>query len=138
MAFKPRISRQTDNTVTFESEPESHTIVACIRKDHMEIPTWPDQCVSEGENSTSYLILNKTTENSTILIPYPEIGTWYASFKLFCGDCEPCDCPQYCQVDYEDCIEQCELECITSEECSSCSKNCTKTITEAKGRTDYL
>ncbi|CAG9821030.1 unnamed protein product [Phaedon cochleariae] len=127
MAFKPRVRRSTSRIV-LEPEPENQVIVACIRKGIIEVPTWPNSCVSNGVEKPAQLILNKTIENSTILIPYPESGMWYATFKLFCGTCVPCNCPQHCQEQYEDCTKDCYLNCVIEGNCELCSVNCSKQI----------
>ncbi|XP_023014078.2 post-GPI attachment to proteins factor 6 [Leptinotarsa decemlineata] len=129
MAFKPRVKRLDGSSrITFEEEPGNHVIIACIRRGVIEIPTWPNNCVSKGIDKTAQLVLNKTVENSTILIPYPESGTWYATFKLFCGGCQPCECPQSCQAQYEDCATKCDLDCVISGNCDYCSTNCSKQV----------
>ncbi|KAH1006200.1 post-GPI attachment to proteins factor 6 isoform X1 [Dendroctonus ponderosae] len=131
LAFKPRISR-TKHTLRLLPEPESHTIVGCIQRNHLAVPVWPKYCASDEDSFLAPIVLNATVSNSTVLIPFPESGDWYASFKLFCGSCEPCDCPAACQAEYERCTIGCELsssencvaECsskaLSSEKCAAC------------------
>ncbi|KAJ8963972.1 hypothetical protein NQ314_005231 [Rhamnusium bicolor] len=131
MAFKPKIKRKNSRFI-FVNEPEEHVIIACIRKGRMELPTWPNNCVSDRINKPAQLVLNKTVENSTILIPFPESGTWYATFKLFCGKCEPCNCSDDCQERYEACTINCELNCINGENCSYCAYDCRNIVIESE------
>lgn len=126
LAFKPRIDRS--QYTFYKAEPSDHVVVACIRKGAMEVPTWPNNCVYNDVNKQSQLILNSTNENSTILIPYPESGTWYATFKLFCGTCKPCTCSKSCQKQYEDCVIDCELNCDVPWDCQLCTTNCSSQI----------
>ncbi|XP_057664306.1 post-GPI attachment to proteins factor 6 [Diorhabda carinulata] len=128
LAFKPRTLK--NKKFGFINEPENHVVVACIRRGGIEVPTWPNKCIYNSIESSSQLILNKTTENSTILIPYPESGIWYATFKLFCGECVPCRCPESCQKQYEQCVIDCELSCPESEDCKKCTTNCSNYIIE--------
>ncbi|CAG9862805.1 unnamed protein product [Phyllotreta striolata] len=129
LAFKPRVEKsEATGKFVFESEPSSHVLVACIRRGAMEIPTWPNKCAYNGVERESQLILNATSENSTVLIPYPESGTWYATFKLFCSDCEPCTCSNYCQDIYKQCVIDCELNCDLPWDCQSCTTNCSSQI----------
>lgn len=134
IAFKPKVSRKNSRLV-MEDEPQEHVVVACIRRGGIEIPTWPNLCVSSDVERPAQLMLNKTVDNSSILIPFPESGTWYASFKLFCGKCEPCNCSDDCQREYQECSLACELDCVNNENCSSCLENCRKTILELENCT---
>lgn len=132
MQFILAFKSNTNVTSTVESTLGNHTVVACIRKGLIEVPTWPGVCVSNGFESTAPLILNKTVVNSTILIPYPEFGTWYATFKLFCGKCEPCKCPQDCQMQYEQCTKECDQNCSIVGNCEQCTMNCSNAIISKK------
>lgn len=127
LAFKPRL-KKIGSSLSLEAEPENHTIITCIRQGSIQIPTWPGLCISNGLETTSPIVLNKTVENSTILIPYPEAGTWYVTLKLFCGKCEPCHCPQHCQTQYEECMKDCDQYCVISGNCENCPKNCSETV----------
>jgi len=122
LAFKPRIVRN-GRTLTLEDEPENHVVIGCLQRNHISVPTWPNIC---GSGQVPPLILNKTVTNSTLLIPYPESGVWYATFKLFCGQCEPCNCPDFCQKKYETCLIDCELNCTRN--CESCVESCSSTV----------
>lgn len=126
LSFKSKLKKYSSSLSL--SEPENHTIIACLRKGTIDIPTWPNLCVSNGIETPAPLILNKTVDNSTILIPYPEYGTWYATLKLFCGVCEPCKCPQSCQMRYEHCLKECEENCVISGNCEHCTMNCSESI----------
>ncbi|CAH1976080.1 unnamed protein product [Acanthoscelides obtectus] len=129
MAFKPRL-RRIDKAVSFESEPKSNVIVACLSRYVMELPVWPNKCVTRNSERTSELILNSTVENSTILVPYPELGTWYATFKLFCHNCSSCNCPENCQDSFNACVDACELDCDIS--CQDCITNCSRALIETE------
>nr|CAI5849457.1 unnamed protein product [Callosobruchus analis] len=129
MAFKPRL-KQKDKLITFESEPKTNIIIACLSRDTMELPVWPNKCVTRNSERMSELVLNSTVENSTILVPYPEVGTWYATFKLFCQNCTPCDCPERCQSSFKACVDACELSCDIS--CQDCATNCSKSLIETE------
>lgn len=131
LAFKPRISR-TGYALRLVAEPDSHILVGCIQKDQFAVPVWPAFCAAANASFLAPIVLNSTVTNSTVLIPFPESGVWYASFKLFCGSCEPCDCPASCQDEYETCMLECELasaancvsECrpkvLSGERCVAC------------------
>ncbi|XP_066249341.1 post-GPI attachment to proteins factor 6 [Euwallacea similis] len=125
LAFKPRVSRSS-HWIQILKEPENHIVIGCIQRNAIAVPTWPKNCVSSQTTSVSPLILNETTTNSTLLIPYPESGVWYASFKLFCGKCQPCNCPESCKQEYEGCVVNCELNCTDG--CEDCQKSCKNTV----------
>ncbi|KAL1502276.1 hypothetical protein ABEB36_007442 [Hypothenemus hampei] len=132
LAFKPRVLRK-GHFINLVKEPESHVVIGCIQKNSISVPIWPKYCSSESGLYVSPLILNSTEINSTVLIPYPESGIWYASFKLFCGTCVPCDCLESCRSQYEQCIINCELnnfkncvqDCrdkvLSTDQCASCN-----------------
>ncbi|KAJ8925288.1 hypothetical protein NQ315_009117 [Exocentrus adspersus] len=129
LAFKPKISRKNAKLV-WESEPEDHVVIACIGRQGIEIPTWPNLCVSNGVEKPAQLMLNKSVDNTSVLIPFPESGTWYATFKLFCGKCESCNCSDSCHRQYQECTLTCELDCADDSNCSYCFENCRNDILE--------
>lgn len=122
VAYKPRRKGRV-----FEKEPEKHTVVACIRNGAKEIPTWPDKCALNEIQNDSPVVLNKTNTNSSVVIPFPEPGTWYLSLKLFCGTCEKCECSEKCREVFETCRKRCEIECVDSD-CNNCSDDCEKEV----------
>ncbi|XP_060529271.1 post-GPI attachment to proteins factor 6 [Cylas formicarius] len=129
LAFRPTITK-AGKFLRYSNDPGEDIVVACINHGSIAVPTWPNLCVSSSETSQSQLLLNSSTSNSTILIPYPEYGVWYASFKLFSGECDPCNCSDSCQSDYSLCTDQCELISINSNEgeYENCMRNCSSTV----------
>ncbi|XP_076257899.1 post-GPI attachment to proteins factor 6 isoform X2 [Rhynchophorus ferrugineus] len=131
LAFKPRVTREGRKIVLHE-EPDDHIIVGCIQNNAISVPVWPNYCTSSNSSIYAPLILNKTNDNSTLLVPYPESGAWYASFKLFCGNCTPCNCSEQCQSkfvvcqsdceeeDIGSCVEACKEKVINTDGCASC------------------
>ncbi|XP_050308221.1 post-GPI attachment to proteins factor 6 isoform X2 [Anthonomus grandis grandis] len=126
IAFKPRVSRN-NGFIHLTKEPEHHVVIGCIQRNTIAVPTWPNTCVSNQESTLAPLILNSTVTNNTVLIPYPENGVWYASFKLFCGKCEPCVCPDSCDREFENCVIDCELN-GKNDEYDGCFKNCSSAV----------
>lgn len=80
LAFKPR-TKQTSAGRVFDDEPENNVIVACMRRNAREIPKWPNKCVFNEQERVAPLILNKTVDNATVYIPYPEPGVWFVTFR---------------------------------------------------------
>lgn len=122
VAYKPRRKGRV-----FEKEPEKHTVVACIRNGAKEIPTWPNKCTLNNVQNDSPVILNKTSTNSSVVIPFPEPGTWYVSLKLFCGACEKCECSDKCKLSFETCRKRCEIECVDAD-CNNCADDCEREV----------
>lgn len=107
---------------------EHQTIVGCIRRNAREVPMWPDKCLFDGTTTKAPVILNATAENSTIYIPYAEPGIWFASFRLFNGTCEICNCTEGCNRKYVSCVEICEENCVSRRECEYCPLNCKEEV----------
>ncbi|CAH0551915.1 unnamed protein product [Brassicogethes aeneus] len=127
MAFKPRVVNKK-----LVDEPENHVIIACIRPYGIETPYLPNKCTFNGISAESPLKLNKTADNSSVLIPYPESGVWYASFRLFCDACAPCECPDYCQTAFASCVVECQKSCAKAV-CNGCENRCSKSVIEQEG-----
>lgn len=123
MAFKPRVKGRV-----LEEEPSNNKVVACVRRNAREIPTWPNKCVFNNEEKIAPLILNGTVDNTTVYILFPEPGVWFATFKLFDGSCEPCNCSESCSDQYNDCTNSCEETCTLKTDCNSCSSVCKQKI----------
>lgn len=123
LAFKPRIKKEGIYKV-LEKEPKNHIIVACISNKKKLIPTWPNKCVDNGIEYSAPVIVNSTSTNMSVLVPYPESGFWYISMKLFCGQCEPCDCSEKCKQSYIKCVEKCEFDCKSPRDCKICRSDC--------------
>ncbi|KAF5294042.1 hypothetical protein FQR65_LT10945 [Abscondita terminalis] len=132
LAFKPRIRKDGKNVKIIE-EPKNHTLIGCLKNNAKEIPTWPNKCSLLGEQSNAAVILNGTVKNGTILVPFPESGNWYASLKLFCGECKPCKCPEMCKKQYRTCYTKCETSCTSIKNCSSCVEGCEQLIISKRG-----
>ncbi|KAF5270209.1 hypothetical protein FQA39_LY08423 [Lamprigera yunnana] len=123
LAFKPRVISRKGEKKLLE-EPINHSIIGCLRNGDREIPTWPNKCSYQNFEVVAPLVLNSTVKNSTVFVPYPEPGNWYASFKLFCGECKPCKCPEVCKKEYKDCHKVCEMTCKTTQSCHLCIEKC--------------
>lgn len=118
LAFSPKVKTYNEHQV----------IVGCVRRDVREIPQYPNKCYYNGRTTDAPVFLNKTTENSTIYIPYPEPGIWYASFRLFDGVCETCNCSVMCNDDYVACTDYCDANCLDSSECDQCPLLCKERV----------
>ncbi|XP_030763329.1 post-GPI attachment to proteins factor 6 [Sitophilus oryzae] len=127
LAFKPRITR-SGRMITLEEEPEGNIVVGCIQKNSISVPIFPNLCSTPNSTVRSPLILNKTADNSTVLVPYPESGTWYASFKLFCGSCIPCNCSDACEQKFQSCANDCEKSCTANSSCANCFDSCKQSV----------
>lgn len=125
--IKP-IDKKTDKTKDFENQ----TVIACIRNQAKEIPTWPNKCVYSSKINESPMMLNNTSNHSTIMIPYPEPGNWYVSFKLFCGECKPCACTESCTNLYRDCSTECKMYCEETNSCDLCIDQCERSVIKQK------
>ncbi|XP_063908321.1 post-GPI attachment to proteins factor 6 isoform X2 [Zophobas morio] len=128
LAFKPRVKGRS-----LESEPKDNKIIACIRPEAPELPTWPNHCSYGGDQIVAPLVVSKATDNSSMMIPYPESGVWYATFKLFCGECVPCSCPDNCQKIFEACVKDCQATCQTKDTCNNCSLDCKTEVVHSNG-----
>lgn len=130
LAFKPRVTK-INRTRIFKNEPKNHVIIACIRNSVQEVPSWPNHCFS-GNNQThiASINLNENVTNQTVYIPFPEPGHWYATFRLFCGKCEPCDCPASCQNKFKQCKQRCVSKCDGLDRCDACQESCQRTVVE--------
>lgn len=130
MSLKPRV-KIVDGMLRFEEEPKNHVVIACLRNAVQEVPSWPNHCFS-GNNQThvASIYLNHSITNQTVYIPYPETGYWYASFRLFCGTCEPCECSLYCQDMFTKCKQNCESNCDELDRCDSCEDTCEHFVVE--------
>lgn len=107
---------------------ENQIIVGCIRRNAREIPLYPNKCFYNGTTTEAIVLLNKTAENSTIYIPYAEPGIWFASFRLFDGTCEECNCSETCNRKYLSCVDNCETNCVSRRECELCPINCKEDV----------
>ncbi|EFA06895.2 post-GPI attachment to proteins factor 6 [Tribolium castaneum] len=130
LAFKPRINKSKR---IIEDEPADNKIIACIRPEAPELPTWPNLCNYDDNNIVAPLVLGKSTDNSSMMIPYPESGVWYATFKLFCGECVPCSCPNDCQKKFKACVKECQANCVKKETCNNCSLDCKTEVVNSNG-----
>lgn len=87
-------------------------VVACIRPHNLEVPDMSGNCTFNGVSTASQIVINSTLTNSSISIPYPETGVWYASFRLFCDKCSPCSCSEDCKQQYNHCLVNCLKKCV--------------------------
>ncbi|XP_065168881.1 post-GPI attachment to proteins factor 6 [Atheta coriaria] len=129
LAFRPRIRKEA-RWIYVDKEPQNHTVIACIHRAGIETPIWENKCQFLTRLSSSPLILNDTVTNATFMIPFPEPGNWYLSFKLFCGHCEPCNCPKECRHLIEQCLSSCEENC--ADDCHICQDKCEKIVVSGK------
>lgn len=112
-----------------EKMNKSHVIIACIHNGNMMLPKWPNLCEhANGTLTDSQVILNGTSRNSSVLIPYPESGAWYATVQLFCDKCERCNCTYDCKNNLEECKKDCDRKCI------DCIRNCNSECLDKKCR----
>ncbi|KAB0799793.1 hypothetical protein PPYR_07673 [Photinus pyralis] len=131
LAFKPRI-RKKGAAREIGEESKQVTIIGCLRNNGKEIPTWPNKCVLDEKETIAPIILNRTLKNSTVYVPFPDAGNWYATFKLFCGKCEPCECTEKCRQELNSCPQKCEMECDSVNLCNSCIETCENDIRDHK------
>lgn len=106
-------------------------IIGCVRRNVREIPTWPNKCSYDGTEHDAPLILNKTSTNSTVYIPYVEPGIWFGTFKLFNQTCTTCECAESCDKKYAACADVCERNCAS--DCEDCAVNCRKVVLQKEG-----
>lgn len=108
--------------VFFSPEAVDQIIIGCISQDMYQIPTLPRFCEYNGVKTLAPVVINNTVSNSTVLIPFPESGIWYATIKLFCKPCQNCPCYKTCSEKLRTCVSKCS--CSTVHSCNVCSKNC--------------
>lgn len=115
---------QTDRVgnVLFSPEDVDQIIIGCISQDMYQIPTLPRFCEYNGVKTLAPVIMNNTVDNSTVLIPFPEAGTWYATIKLFCRPCRDCPCYKKCSEKLKNCVSKCSCKTVNS--CNTCTRNC--------------
>ncbi|KAL3288490.1 hypothetical protein HHI36_002932 [Cryptolaemus montrouzieri] len=118
--FRPQTD--SDGRVKFFPESVDQIIVGCLSQDVYEIPSLPRHCSRNGIRNIAPIIINNTVDNSTVLLPFPESGTWYASLKLFCRPCSKCKCYRECSQLLQNCISRCSCDTVNS--CSKCSMRC--------------
>ncbi|XP_025829170.1 post-GPI attachment to proteins factor 6-like [Agrilus planipennis] len=128
LAVKPR-AKYVNGKRIVETDPENNQVVACIRKGVRELPLWPHNCFFNNISQPSPIFVNKTVENASVMIPYPEPGTWFISIRLFCGSCESCNCSNHCQHKHETCMQVCEENC-EPEQCNNCTNTCRQSVIE--------
>lgn len=105
---------------------DNYVVIACIHGKSKLLPTWPNKCKDDDGNLIeSQVILNKTTTNSSVLIPYPEPGIWYVTLQLYCDACETCKCAKSCRKTYSECRRNCERGCTV---CTNCTETCHKSM----------
>lgn len=125
LAIKPDLKTKTYS--------EKYKVVACIRANSREIPTYPNLCTFNNTSSKAPIVLNSTTAGTLeyFHIPYPDPGMYYMSIRAFYDSCVPCNCSEDCEQDFEDCLLECELNCTT--DCNKCTDKCENEILDTDG-----
>lgn len=94
--------------------PENHTILACVSAHTRLIPVYPDVCVNPLAPTAApiaAIVLNRTSTDDSVQIPFPEAGPWFITLYLYCnGTCRTCLCPEECKSRYRTCVQDCEVE----------------------------
>ncbi|XP_041969931.1 post-GPI attachment to proteins factor 6 [Aricia agestis] len=80
--------------LTFTEDNQFFKVVICLNLGHPSIPLDNGYCKFNDHVKPANFILNSTDSDSIydkVIIPYPESGTWYISFRMFC-DSVVCPC----------------------------------------------
>ncbi|KAI5635868.1 transmembrane protein 8A [Phthorimaea operculella] len=80
--------------LAFTDENQFFKVVICMDIGHASIPLESGHCKFNDHVKPAFAVLNSTDSESIykkLLIPYPESGTWYLTFRLFC-DKVVCPC----------------------------------------------
>lgn len=84
----------TDGLLEFSGENPYMKVVICMDVGHASVPLESGQCRYNDRITPALFALNSTDSDSVydkIIIPYPDSGVWYLSFRLFC-DSTVCPC----------------------------------------------
>lgn len=84
----------TDGVLEFSAEHPYIKVVICMDVGHASVPLVDGQCRYNDRITPALFSLNSTDSESVydkIIIPYPDSGVWYLSFRLFC-DSTVCPC----------------------------------------------
>ncbi|XP_045502687.1 post-GPI attachment to proteins factor 6 [Colias croceus] len=86
--------RVKDTLLAFTEENQFFKTVICMDIGHPSVPLESGECKFNDKVKPALFVLNSTDSDSIyekVLIPYPDSGTWYLTFRLFC-DKVVCPC----------------------------------------------
>ncbi|XP_012553127.1 post-GPI attachment to proteins factor 6 [Bombyx mori] len=79
----------------FTEDNQFMKAVICLNVGHASVPLESGHCKYNDRVTPALFVLNSTDSESVYsksIIPFPESGTWYLTFRLFC-DSTVCPCP---------------------------------------------
>ncbi|VVD00981.1 unnamed protein product [Leptidea sinapis] len=95
MGYKRQFVNET--LLTFTEDDKFFKVVICMEIDKPSIPLETGKCKFNDNVKPALFVLNSTDSDSIydkVIIPYPESGTWYLTFRLF-GDKVVCPCRKF-------------------------------------------
>ncbi|KAL4706964.1 hypothetical protein ACJJTC_019502 [Scirpophaga incertulas] len=84
-----------DSLLAFTEDNQFFKAVICLNIGHTSIPLESGRCKYNDQEQPALFILNSTDSETIydkVLIPFPDSGTWYLTFRIFC-DSVVCPCP---------------------------------------------
>ncbi|XP_059047776.1 post-GPI attachment to proteins factor 6 [Achroia grisella] len=92
MGYKREL--QKGALLAFTEDNQYFKAVICLDIGHSSIPLETGECKYNDQVKPALFVLNSTDSdsiNDQVIIPYPESGTWYLTFRIFCDD-KVCPC----------------------------------------------
>lgn len=75
--------------LAFTEDNQFFRSVACMTLDYASVPLETGHCKYNDQVRPALFVLNSTDSESIydkVIIPFPESGTWYLTFRLFCDE----------------------------------------------------
>ncbi|GBP17908.1 Transmembrane protein 8B [Eumeta japonica] len=89
-----RRSVKNGNLLAFSEDDQYIRVVVCLNVGYASVPLSTGYCKFNDELKPALFVLNSTDSESIydkVIIPYPDSGSWYLTFRLFC-DNSICPC----------------------------------------------
>ncbi|XP_068619166.1 post-GPI attachment to proteins factor 6 [Battus philenor] len=80
---------KTDGLLAFTDEDQFYKVVVCLDIGHASLPLESGRCRFNDHEKPALFVLNSTDSESIyekVIIPYPDSGTWYITFRMFCDE----------------------------------------------------